>query len=70
MILCLRFLFADDTLIFCAVNLDHHHSFIFKAFLGLKVNLFKSELVYMGNVSNVGSWLVYKGGCNVSCLSI
>lgn len=51
-------LFADNTFIFCRVDLDHilHLRCLFlcfEAILGLKINLAKLELVPIGNVNNV-----------------
>jgi hypothetical protein len=51
-------LFADDTLIFCRIDLNHilHLRCLFlcfEAILGLKINLAKLELVPIGNVNNV-----------------
>jgi len=65
-------LFVDDTLIFCEANLDHLYHLCclflcFKAVLGLKINLAKSELVRIGVVEDVGS-LASILGCKVFSL--
>jgi hypothetical protein len=67
-------LFADDTLIFCdasSAHLRHLRSLFlcFEAASGLKVNLAKSELVPVGNVSQVGR-LARILGCGVSTLPV
>jgi hypothetical protein len=52
-------LFADDTLIFCGVdseqisNLRYVFTW-FEAALGLKINLSKSEIVFVGDVPHIG----------------
>jgi hypothetical protein len=53
-----HFLFADDTLIFSGVGLDHLHLLwclflCFEAVSGMKVNLAKLELVLVGDVVDV-----------------
>jgi hypothetical protein len=67
-------LFTDDTLIFCdALSAHVHHLWslflCFEAASGLKVNLAKSKLVPMGNVTQVGR-LARILGCGVSTLPI
>lgn len=51
-------LFVDDTLFFCEVEQNHIQTLralllCFEVALGLKVNLDKSKLVYVGNVHNI-----------------
>jgi hypothetical protein len=51
-------LFANDTLVFCEANPSHLCYLCvlllcFEAVFGLKVNLVKSVLVFVGNVDNV-----------------
>jgi hypothetical protein len=63
-------LFADDSLIFCdalLAHLRHMRSLFlcFEAASGLKVNLAKTKLVPVGNVSQGGS-LARVLGCGVS----
>jgi hypothetical protein len=53
-------LFADDTLVFCGVDLNQVRNIgallvCFEAVSGLKVNLAKSALVPIGNMDNVGN---------------
>jgi hypothetical protein len=65
-------LFADDTLIFCGANPDHLHSLhclflCFEVVSGLRINLAKSELVPVGNVTNVEGMASILG-CRVSSL--
>ena len=60
-------LYADDTLSFCKANKDQlkYLSWIlmwFKALLGLKINLNKSEIIPIGPVDNVEE-LASKLGC-------
>ena len=67
-------LFADDTLIFCDAFPSHLHHLrglfvCFEGVSGLKVNLDKSELVHVGNVSQVGR-LARILGCGVSKLPV
>ena len=50
--------FADDTLIFCDVGKEslEYLSWVFlwfEACSGLKINMEKSELIYVGDVQNV-----------------
>ena len=59
-------LFADDTLIFCDVNIDqllilHMVLIWFKVVFGLKVNLGKSKLVAVGAVQNFDLLVVVLG---------
>ena len=59
-------LFADDTLIFCKVDLDQILILCmiliwFEAVPGLKINLGKSELVPVGAVNNIDIFLVVLG---------
>ena len=59
-------LFADDTLIFCKVDLDQILILCmiliwFEAVPGLKINLGKSELVPVGVVNNIDIFLVVLG---------
>jgi hypothetical protein len=67
-------LIADDTLVFCGANLEHLHYLralflCFEVVYGLKVNLFKLELVPVDNVDNVdGSGGIL--GCRVSSLPL
>ena len=55
-----HFLFADDTILFCDASREHL-LFIrlaltcFQAFIGLKVNVGKSEIVPVGEVGNIGA---------------
>jgi hypothetical protein len=51
---------ANDTLIFCETNLDHLRCLFlcFEIVSGLKINLSKSELVFVGIVVDVGFWLI------------
>ncbi|XP_075648654.1 uncharacterized protein LOC142619443 [Castanea sativa] len=65
-------LFADDTLIFCDVNIDHLLNLRmvliwFEAVSGLKVNLGKSELVAVGSVHDM-DLLVAVLGCKQGSL--
>jgi hypothetical protein len=65
-------LVVDDTLIFSGANPDHlhnlHYFFLyFEAVSGLRINLAKSELVPVGNVTNVKG-LASILGCTVSSL--
>ena len=65
-------LYADDTLLFYKDNLDHlsYMGWIlmwFKAFLGLKINLGKSEIFLIGGKENVEA-LTVKLGCKVGAL--
>jgi len=67
-------LFADDTLIFIGIDLDHlHHlQYLFLCFevvSGLKVHLAKSELVFVGNIDDVDG-LASILGCGVSSLPL
>lgn len=67
-------LFVDDTLIFCEANPNHIHYqcslfLCFEAVSSLKINLAKSELVPMGNVSNMDR-LANNLCCGVSSLSL
>jgi hypothetical protein len=67
-------LFADDTLILCGAASDQvwylRGVFIwFQAISGLKINLGKSELVPVGDVTNVNE-LVGILGCRVSALPL
>lgn len=67
-------LFADDTLIFCGIARDYLHYLrcvllCFGAMSGLKINLAKSKLALVGNVSNMNS-LARIMGCRVSSLPI
>ena len=53
-----NFLFVDDTLIFCDADVDQIGYLkctllCFEAVSGLRVNLVKSEMVPIGNVSNI-----------------
>ena len=59
-------LFADDTLIFCKVDLDQILILCmiliwFEVVSGLKINLGKSELVLVGVVNNIDIFLVVLG---------
>ncbi|KAB1199244.1 hypothetical protein CJ030_MR0G025668 [Morella rubra] len=65
-------LFVDDTLIFCGAEEYqfcslHCMLFCFEAVSGLKINLAKSEVIPVGDVSNVGE-LASILGCRVSAL--
>ena len=67
-------LFADDTLVFCGASLDQVQAIddllvCFDLVSGLKVNLAKSTLVLVGEVSNVGA-LAEVLGCGVGTLPI
>jgi hypothetical protein len=67
-------LFADDTLVFCGVNLDHllylrMLLLSFEAVSGLKINLDKSVLVPVGHVDNMDD-LAGILGCGVSSLPL
>jgi hypothetical protein len=67
-------LFADDTLVFCGANLDHLRFLrvlllSFEAVSGLKINLAKSVLVYVGDVDNMDE-LAGIMGCGVSSLPL
>ena len=67
-------LFADDTLILCEADLDQiwylRGVFVwFQAISGLKINLFKSKLVPVGDVPNVDE-LARILGCRVSALPL
>ena len=64
--------FADDTLIFCDTNpikLEHLRSVFlwFEVVSGLKINLGKSEMVPVGEVSNLED-LAHILGCKVASL--
>lgn len=67
-------LFVYDTLVFSGANPDHL-SYLRALFLcfgvvfGLKINMAKSELVYVGNVNNVDG-LTGIFGCGVSYLPL
>jgi hypothetical protein len=64
--------FANDSLIFCdalPALLCHMQFLCFQVMLGLKVNLAKTKLVPMGNVSQGGS-LAQVLGCGVFSLSV
>ena len=55
-------LFVDDTLIFCETDLDQIMILIwFEAVSGLKINLGKSEIVPVGVVHNIDTFLVVLG---------
>jgi hypothetical protein len=60
---------ADDTLIFCETNPDHlcYLFLCFEIVSGLKINLSKSELVFVGVVVDVGG-LAHILICRVSSL--
>ena len=65
-------LFADDTLIFCEADPEHlthlrHILLWFKATLGLRINLGKSELIQVGDVTHL-EMLVDMLGCKTSTL--
>ena len=65
-------LYADDTLLFCGANKDQlkYLSWIlmwFKALLGLRINLNKSEIVPIGSVDNVQE-LAVEIGCGIGSL--
>jgi hypothetical protein len=67
-------LFADDTLVFCGASLEQVQAIdelliFFELVSGLKVNLAKSTLVPVGEVSNVGA-LAEVLGCEVGSLPI
>jgi hypothetical protein len=67
-------LYADDTLIFCDASADHLRYLrglllCFEAASGLKVNLAKSELIPVGNVTDVGR-LARLLRCGVATLPI
>ncbi|KAF5445957.1 hypothetical protein F2P56_031628, partial [Juglans regia] len=67
-------LFADDTLLFCEANAGHIKSLkaillCFEAVSGLKINLAKTEMVAVGNVSNIRG-LANILGCGVSLLPL
>ena len=66
--------FADDTLVFCGASLDQVHAIgnlltYFELVSRLKVNLAKSVLVQVGEVSNIGV-LAEVLGCEVGYLPI
>ena len=68
----LHLLFADDTLLFCDVDVEkilHVRLFLlfFQAVTGLKVNVSKSETIPIGEVNNVHA-LVEILGCRVGSL--
>ena len=51
-------LFADDTILFCDASREQLLSIrmvlsCFQAFMGLKVNVGKSEIVHVGEVNNL-----------------
>jgi hypothetical protein len=57
-------MFADDILIMCDAEVDQIHNLdhillCFKAILGLKVNLQKSEIVTVGRSCTLRSWLIF-----------
>ena len=59
-------LFTDDTLIFCDADLSQIAKLwdillLFEAVSGLKINLGKSELVPVGELSNMGDMVVLLG---------
>ena len=65
-------LYADDTIIFCDANAEQlmylrWTLMWFEAFSGLKINLFKSEMIPMGGVDNVEA-LAAELGCGVGSL--
>ena len=67
-------LFADDMLVFCGASLDHVQAIgnllvCFELVSGLKVNLAKSVLVPVGDVSSIGA-LAEVLGCEVGSLPI
>ena len=65
-------LYADDTIIFCDANAEQlmylrWTLMWFEAFSGLKINLFKSEIIPLGRVDNVEA-LAAELGCGVGSL--
>ena len=70
--ICLFPIYADDTLIFCKVDLDQLKflSWIlmwFEAMAGLKINLAKSEIIPVGPVSNLAE-MTSELGCKIGSL--
>ena len=62
-------LFADDAIVFCGASLDQVTNLFwllmwFKAILGLKINLDKSEMILVGSVDNL-EVLTSKINCKV-----
>jgi hypothetical protein len=73
-VLISHLLFADDTLVFCGASRDQVQAIgnlliCFELVSGLKVNLAKSVVVLVGEVSNVGD-LAKDLGCEVGSLPI
>ena len=65
-------LYADDTIIFCDANAEQlmylrWTLMWFEAFSGLKINIFKSEIIPLGRVDNVEE-LAAELGCGVGSL--
>ena len=65
-------LYADDTIIFCDANAEQlmylrWTLMWFEAFSGLKINMFKSEIIPLGRVDNVEA-LAAELGCGVGSL--
>ena len=65
-------LFVDDTVLFCDASKEQILSIrlvltCFQAFTGLKVNVGKSEIVPIGEVSNIQSLIFFSAGWAV-CL--